>query len=72
MDFSVFIDVVTTLLSWWPDVIFDMVKRKNSLNNDELIVILKKIEKDAMLKAPDEHDIKELSSKSYVLCSLGR
>lgn len=45
----------------------DMLKRKNPLNNGELIVLLEEIKENAILsKALDEYEAKELSNKIQV------
>lgn len=42
--FSILVDAVGIMLpSWWPNGIIDMVKRKDPLNNDKLIVVLEEI-----------------------------
>lgn len=69
-----FIDVAdTTLPSWWPREVINMMKTEKPINNYELFVLLEEIKEYAILsKALEEYEVKESNSYSYVSCSLGK
>lgn len=73
VSFFTFVDaVVTSLLSWWRDRATNIMTRKNSLNNEELLGILEEIEEGAILNiALDAYEAGESSSDSHVSRSLG-
>lgn len=49
-----------------------MMKTKEPLNNDELIISLKEIEEDAIVsRGLDEYEAEELSKESHISCFLG-